>query len=108
MTVHSGVYLVLYYAVQLYLETCFACTQLSVHLCCTLCILPRGQNWFYHIGQSVGGMLAPVLPRPGVATLRCCHLSFLCFLSAGFVSAPLTARDHWSEEDVEKGLGRRT
>ena len=64
---------VLYYAVQLYLETCSDCTLLSVHLCCTLCILPRGQNRFYHIGQSVGGMLAPVLPRPGVATLRCCH-----------------------------------
>ena len=72
----------------------------SVH--CTF----SGQNWFYHIGQTDGGVrLRPVLPRPGVATLRCCHLAILCSISDGLVSAPLTERDHWPEEEVEKGCG---
>merc|ERR1712240_418456 len=82
----------------------FSCTLCSVHLC-TLCTLVKGQNWFSHIGQTVRGVKAPVLPRPGVATLRCCHLAILCSFSVGLVCAPLTARDHWSEEEVEKGWG---
>ena len=60
-----------------------------------------GQNWFFHIGQTNGG----VKTLAGVATPRCCHLAILCSISDGLVSAPLTERDHWPEEDVEKGCG---
>ena len=49
--------------------------------------------------------MAPVLPCPGVATLRCCHLAILCSFSVGLVCVPLTERDHWPEEEVEKGWG---
>merc|ERR1712240_676983 len=90
---------------------CTLCSNLFyVHrsVCaCALCTrYLSGQNWFYHIGQTDGGVrLRPVLPRPGVATLRCCHLAILCSISDGLVSAPLTERDHLPEEDVEKGFG---
>ena len=82
----------------------FSCTLCSVRLC-TLCTLVKGQNWFSHIGQTDRGVKTPVLPRPGVATLRCCHLAILCSFSVGLVCAPLTERDHWPEEEVEKGCG---
>ena len=69
------------------------------------CTPIKGQNRFFHIGQTDGGVKTPVLPRPGVATLRCCHLAILCSFSVGLVCAPLTERDHWPEEEVEKGWG---
>ena len=103
LLVHLECTPVLYYAVQMYSKP-----VLPVH-----CWVYTFVLWVpclevrtgFLIGQSVGGVLAPVLPHPGVATLRCCHLAILCSPSVGLVCAPLTARDHWSEEEVEKGWG---